>query len=641
MRYVRHFLAVVALAGSAGSVRAQSYAEVSIDPPKRIPFIQPILSPFNAQKRYVGPAKLTNSPRLDQLVRGGNLYLNVDDVIALTLENNLDIAIQRYGAYLAKEVLMRTESGQAPRGFAQPIASPPSSISTAGVTVGAVGLAGGGSGVSSGGGLIATIGATPVLLDPTLSASFSVGHSTTPESLTTVSSTSSLVADYQQYSVAYTQSFTPGTTVQLDFAAQHYHLNSPANALNPYSQGILDFNIAQNLLQGLGRPVNNRYIRMSRNNAKVNDLNFKLQVITTVAGVLNLYWDLVSFDEDLRVKQKALETAQQLLEDNKHQAELGTLPAIEVTRAEAEVSQTREDLLISQTNVAQQEIILKNVLSRKGAVDSSLDAVHVVPLDHIQVPEKEEVRPVGDLVEDAIANRPEIQQAKLNLDSQKIATTGTRSAILPSLTAFADINNAGLTGTPNSLCPTGVGFCQPLPYFVGGTGNLFGQIFRRDFPNYSAGFSLNIPFRNRAAQADYVDDMLTLRQTELQFQRAANDVKVQVRNAVISLQQARARYENAVASRKLAEQTLEAEQMRFKFGESTIATVVQAQRDLATNQTAEIQSIANYTHAKIAFDQAQGRTLDVNHVSIEEAVAGKVGRESSVPADAPKFGGQR
>ena len=265
--------------------------------------------------------------------------------------------------------------------------------------------------------------------------------------------------------------------------------------------------------------------------------------------------------------------------------------------------------------------------------------VHVIPLDHIMVPDKEDLKPTSELVEDAIAGRQEIQQARINLDSQKIATTGTRSNLLPSLTAFADVNNAGLAGTPNPLCPVGVTFCQPLPYFVGGAGNLFGQIFRRDFPNYSAGFSLNIPFRNRAAQADYVDDMLTLRQTELQLKKAENDVKVQVRNAVISLQQARARYENAVASRKLAEQTLEAEQMRFKFGESTIATVVQSQRDLATNQTAEIQSIANYTHAKIAFDQALGRTLEVNHVSIEDAVAGRVQRESMIPSDVPKFGG--
>ena len=330
--------------------------------------------------------------------------------------------------------------------------------------------------------------------------------------------------------------------MQLDFAAQHYQLNAPANALNPYSTRLSGFQYHSKPSAGPGpQRSTTGTSAIAKNNVKVNDLNFKLQVITTVAGVLNLYWDLVSFDEDLRIKQKALETAQQLFEDNKHQAELGTLPAIEVTRAEAEVSQTKEDLLISQTNVAQQEIILKNALSRNGAVDSWLDAVHILPLDHFEIPEKEDLKPTGELVEEAVADRPEIQHTKINLDSQKIAIAGTRSNLLPTLTAFADVNNAGLTGTPNALCPAGVSYCQPLPYFVGGMSNLFGQIFRRDFPNYSAGLSLNIPLRNRAAQADYVDIMLTLRQTELQLQKAENDVKVQVRNAVIGLQQARAR----------------------------------------------------------------------------------------------------
>src|ERR1700678_1224180 len=90
MRIVRLCLAMLALAGSVPRAVAQQNAELTIDPPKRIPFIQPLLSPFNAQKRYIGPAKLTNSPRIDDLIRGGNLYLNVNDVIALTLENNLD-----------------------------------------------------------------------------------------------------------------------------------------------------------------------------------------------------------------------------------------------------------------------------------------------------------------------------------------------------------------------------------------------------------------------------------------------------------------------------------------------------------------------------------------------------------------------
>jgi outer membrane protein len=642
MSYLRRLSIAFAIASLAGYAQTpvpvaagSDSPEISIEGPKSIRFGEPLIRPFNAQRRYVAPAKLTNSPRIEQLVRGGNLYLSADDVIALALENNLDIAIQRYGAYLANEVLRRTQSGAAPRDFFVPIAEVPPSVSTAGVTASSVTLAGGGAGVSSGGGLIPTIGVPPVTLDPILTVQAQFAHQSIPESLTTVSSTAALINSSQAYYFAYTQSFTPGTTIQFDYQGYRSQVNSPANALNPYSTGTLDFQVTQNLLQGFGRAVNNRYIRIAKNNIKVNDLNFKEQVITTIAGVLNLYWDLVSFTDDLRVKQHALDTAQQLLEDNRHEVELGEQPSIVITQAEAQVSQSKEDLLISQTNVSQQEIILKNMLSRNNSVNSGLDEVHIVTLDSIIVPEKEELKPTAALVDEAIATRPEIQLSKINLDSQKISVDGTKSNLLPTLTAFADVNNAALAGTPNALC-NGASYCIPLPTFVGGAGDILGQLFRRNYPNYSAGFSFNIPFRNRAAQGDYVDDILTLRQKELQYLKATNDVRVQVKNAVISLQQARARYENAVATRKFAQQTLEAEQARFKFGESTIATVLQAQRDVINDQTLEIQSMANYTHAKIAFDQALGRTLDVNHVSLEEATSGRVARESSIPPSVPQ-----
>src|SRR5213078_2304882 len=138
-------------------------------------------------------------------------------------------------------------------------------------------------------------------------------------------------------------------------------------------------------------------IRVARNNMKVTDLQVKLQVATTVSAVLNLYWDLVSFNEAVRIKEKGLETEQTLYNGNRKQVEIGALPAIEVTRPAAEVSSSKEDLLIAQTNVAQQEIVLKNALSRNGIENTWLDDVHIVPLDHIEIPKAEEVRPVQDL----------------------------------------------------------------------------------------------------------------------------------------------------------------------------------------------------------------------------------------------------
>jgi outer membrane protein TolC len=439
------------------------------------------------------------------------------------------------------------------------------------------------------------------------------------------------VQSSRNFGVQYGQNFVTGTSAYFSYSSSRDYYNSPAIVLNPYTYGTLDFNVTQNLMQGFHIPVNNRYIRISKNNLKVTELQVKLQVITTIAAVLNLYWDLVSFNEDVRIKEQALATAQKLYEDNKKQVAIGTLPQIEVTRAAAEVSAAKENLLIAQTNVAQQETVLKNALSRNGAASPWLDEVHIVPLDHIVVPEKEELKPINELVAQALDKRPEIERTRVNIQSTIINIAGTKNALLPTLQAFADVNNQGLTGIPNALANGTAGI--PDPFLIGGYGNLLGQIFRRNFPNYSAGFSLNIPFRNRIAQADYVADQLALRQGELQLQRTISQVRVDIKNAVIALQQARARYETAVATRVLAQQSLDAEQKKFQFGQSSIPLVVQAQRDLATDQSAEVQSMANYTHAKIAFDESVGQTLDVNGISMEEAASGHVARQSMLPAD--------
>jgi outer membrane protein len=632
MRYFRivpaHFFLLAAV-GCWGQT-----PEISIQTPKGPPVVGPVLRPFHLERRVVSPATLGNTPRLESLIRAGNLYLSAQDVIALALENNVDIAIQRYGPYLAREVVRRAQGGGFLRDISQPISPGPTSVSLEGVSVNAVGLQENGSGVGSGGGIVIQTGTQPPNLDPVLVAYANFQHATTPESNILLSYTPSLIADTRQFELQYAQSFVTGTYAQLTYYTIRSAYNSPAFDINPNTNGLLDLYVTQNLLQGFGRAVNNRNIRVAKNNLQVTDLQLKRQVVTTVSGVLNLYWDLVSFNQDLRIKQEALTTAQQLYEGNKHQVELGTLPAIEVTRAAAEVSSDKENLLIAQTNVAQQETVLKNALSRNGIVSQTLDEVHVVPLDHIVVPETENLKPTAELVSLALKQRPEIAQTKINIESSIINLGGAKNYLLPTLQAFFELTNNGLTGPANpASVPLGL---VPPDAYVGGYGNLLKQIFGRDYPNYSAGFSLNIPFRNRVAQADYVADQLQLRQSQLQYQKEVSQVRVDVKNAVIEVQQARARYETAVATRSLAQQTLEAEQNRFRFGESTIATVVQAQRDLASDQSAEVQAMANYTHAKVAFDQAVGQTLDVNGISMEEAAAGHVGRESAIPASAPE-----
>jgi outer membrane protein len=625
MSYFRKFPIAVLATFACGFAQTP---EISITTPKGPPVVDTLMRPFHLEKRVVSPANLNNTPRLESLVSAGNLYLSVPDVIALVLENNIDIAIQRYGPFLASEALRRTQGGGAIRTSPTPIYPGPASVSTLGVNVSSVGLAESG-GVGSGGGIVVQYGTTPPNLDPFLVAYAGFQHSTTPESNTFLNEVNSLVDNSRTYQLEYGQQFVTGTGAYLTYVSSRTSLNSPATVLNPYTIGYLDLYVTQNLLQGFHIAVNNRYIRISKNNLKVTELQVKLQVITTVSAALNLYWDLVSFNEDVRIKEQALATAQKLYEDNKKQVAIGTLSAIEVTRAAAEVSAAKENLLIAQTNVAQQETVLKNALSRNGAASPWLDEVHIVPLDHIVVPEKEELKPIGELVKQALEKRPEIERTRINIQSSIINIAGTKNALLPTLQAFFEATNNGLTGSVNALANGTAGIADP--YVVGGYGNLLGQIFRRNYPNYSAGFSLNIPFRNRVAQADYVADQLALRQGELQLQRTISQVRVDIKNAMIEVQQARARYETAVATRVLAQQSLDAEQKKFQFGQSSIPLVVQAQRDLATDQSAEVQSMANYTHAKIAFDEAVGQTLDINGISMEEAASGHVARQSVLP----------
>jgi outer membrane protein len=582
------------------------------------------------QPRTVPPINLANTTRLESLERAGNLYLSAEDVVALAIENNIDVEVQRYGPLLAREILKRAQAGGALRNVGVGVAPGPQSVSLQGVSVASGGITStAGSGVSSGGGIVTQLGPAIPLLDPTFSVLALYQHLSIPESNTVLQGTSVFIQDMRTYQGIYQQNWSFGLSAQMTYASTYTKVNSQFFNLNPYTAGDLDLQLTQNLLNGFGSAVNGRNIRVQKNNLKVTDLQFKQQVITTVAAVLNLYWDLVSFFEDERAREQEVKTAEQLFEDNKKQVEIGSLAEIEVTRAESQLYTAKQDLIVSQTNMAQQETVLKNALSRSGVATSDLADVHIVPLNKIVIPDKDEIRPLDDLVAEALAKRVEIAQGRTNLESNRLNLVGIKNELKPTLQAFAELTNNGLTGalTPYGLSQGGV----PL---AGGYGNLLAQIARRNYPSYSAGFSLNIPIRNRAAQSDYVTSLIEIRQNELSLQKNINQVRVDVQNAVIGLQQARARHDAAVKARVLAQRTLDADQKKLALGAGTSFQVVQDQRDLANGQSSEVQAMANYSHARIAFDQALGTTLEVNHVALPEALSGHiVAPPSSLPPE--------
>lgn len=607
-----------------------SQSAVRVEPPKG--GLGWLTHPY--QKSYIPAADLNNSSRLASLIRAGHLYLTAQDVIALALENNLDIQIQRYGPLLAEENTKRAEGGGPLRsGVGVPVAAGPQSVSLTGVNLAAATAV---STTSTGNaGVVTYVGtAVPNSFDPQLSFYANFGHATVPTSNTFLTGTTALISDSRTYQAQYSQNFGWGMFAQLSYTSQHLSVNSPNYFIDPYNQGGLELYVTQNLLNGFGRAVNEREINIGKNQQKIAMLQFKQQVITTVSAVLNLYWDLVSFEENVRAKKDELKTAQQLYNDNKRQVQIGTMAPIEVTRAEAQVYSAQQDLLVAQTNLSQQQVVLKNALSKNGIMSPLLKNVDIVPLDQFSIPKETHLKPLNELVNEALARRVEIAQDKLGLESQQINLKGVKSALRPSLQVFADLTNNALSGAPNPAnAATGI---TADPFLVGGYGNFLGQIFRRNYPSYSAGISLSIPLRNRAAQADYAISVLSMRQTQLQLQAAVNQVRVGVRNAVVGVQQARAQYDAAVKARILQQQTLEADRKRFNLGAGTVFQVVQDQQNLAAAQTSEVQALANYSHAQIAFDQAIGTTLDVNHISLHDALTGHVSRPSVLPAVLPK-----
>ena len=184
---------------------------------------------------------------------------------------------------------------------------------------------------------------------------------------------------------------------------------------------------------------------------------------------------------------------------------------------------------------------------------------------------------------------------------------------------------SGLSGTPNPQAGT------PDPNFVGGLGNALGQIFHRNFANRRAALLFQGTIGNSIAQGDYGVEQLQLRQGDLVERRNLNQLVVDISNQMIALRQARARYSNAIENRALQEQLLEKEQQKFSLGSSTIQNVISVQRSLATAESVEVAALATYSRARVALDQVLGQTLEANHVSLDEALKGRVARESRLP----------
>lgn len=584
------------------------------------------------EERAVAPVNVSNSSRMDSLLRAGRLYLSLQDAIALAIENNLDVEIERYEFPLADADLLRAKSGASIQGI--PIGVLPGVPNGAGNPLG-----------SGSAGLFSSPVASPLgpgqSYDPAVIGNLNWGHTTAPQSSSFVSGTSALVTVNKTANFGVAQTYVTGGTAAVTFNNNSADQNSFRSSVNPALATTLDLTYTQPLLQGFGLALNRRTIRIAQNNLKAADYVFRQQITNVTANVVALYWNLVAANAIVGVQTQAVAVAQKLYDDNQRQVEIGTLAPIEIVRAEAQLATAQQALVAAQSAVDQIEVVLKSALSRNGLASPSVTEARVVATDPIRIPEVEPVQPVQDLVAMALDNRPDLAQSRIQIDNSKIALTGTKNQLLPLLSAIGDVRGGALAGPQNTVIGpvnTNTGLIQspPVadPFFVGGFGDVLGQLFRRDFPTYSVGLNLTIPIGNRAAQANIATATLNLRQNELGVQRQINQIRVDVQNALLAQQQARALYQAAVKARILQEQTLDADEKKLAVGATTVYQVIQDQRDLTTAAGAEVAAENAYAEARTVLDLSTGTILQRNNVEFDEAKSGHVSRAPSpLPAE--------
>ena len=604
--------------------------------------------------RHVGAPNLANTARIDQLMHDGKLYLSLGDAIALALENNLDIAIARYNLNIADTDVLRARAGASilgvPLGIVQN--TPGGGVGGVGAQVGSgtggTNLGAGGAGAGAGGLVGSTAGGLygPFInsFDPILTGTLQEDHFSQQATsiFQGVLPGSSLAQNTGTVDFSYQQAFHWGTNLVVGFNNTRGTTNSFFNSLSPALNSNFKATVTQHLLQGFGFAPNTRFIRIAKNNRELSDVAFRLQVTTTVDQIENMYWDLVYAYENQRVKEESLTFSQRTLSDTRKQVDIGSLAPIEAVRAQSTVAADEQAVTVAKTNLQLQQLLMKNALSRT-LHDPLLAQAEVIPTSTMEVPENEQIQPTEDLVNDALRHRPELVESRIQLHSQEISDKALRSSVLPSLDLYGYYGGAGVGGAqnPSNLCanldPALQGFgCAMSPTPAVGYGSTVNQLVNSTAPDKGIGLQLNIPLRNRAAQALQIRSELEYRQIQMALQQTENKVSIEVRYAQYGVEQNQASVASARAAMDYAQQSLDAEQKKYQFGTSTTTAVLQTRSALATAESTLMSAMAAYEKSRVELDRAVGTLLDHNGISIDDAARGQVTRLPNVPYVAPR-----
>ena len=617
--------------------------------PKRpFQFTNP-LAPYTSTN--VPLPRLTNTERLNGLLRDGKIYLSLSDAVTLALENNFDIAIARINLDIADTDLLRAKSGATLRGVSTGLVT--GTLGGTTTTIAGGGGPGGTSSATGGGGtgtsglVLSTNGGGPLPynLDPTLTGTLQYEAATTQQTTPLLTGTNTLIQDTASYNFGYQQGFLTGTQLNVTFNNSRTTTTSLRSTLSPQLQSTFRAQATQHLLQGFGPWLNGRFILQAKNDRRITDSAFRQQVIYTVTQIENIYWGLVSAYEDEQAKERALAQSTQLASDNRKQLEIGTLAPLDVVNSDATVANDKNALITSKSNLEYQQLIMKQAIAR-NLNDPALSTAPVVPTDRVGLDRlPEEDMGVEDLVKQAYINNPQIEQAILNQKNNEITIKALRNGLLPTVDAYAFYGGSALGGRVNPLYKCTDANGAPLdscsqPGASGvpsgdSFGGALGNTFNNSYPDKGVGVNINIPLRNRAAQADQARSQMEYRQTQMRLQQLYTQTRIQVINGQYALTNDRAGVQASQAARDFAAQSLDAEQKKYKLGASTTANVLQQERNLATAENTLISSTAAYARDRVSLEQILSNTLDRYGISLTDAATGVVSQAPNIPGLTP------
>ncbi len=567
------------------------------------------------------PLDLSNSPRLQNLIRDGKLYISLSDAIALAIENNLDLAYFRYNFPIAQTDYARTKAGGRAHGVNTGIVQSSTQGGFSGGSSGSAGASSGSAAAGAGGIVTSTLGSGTAVasFDPYVTFQGYVDHTVFQET----NPFSVGVPIFKQNTIealaSYTQSFPMGTGLNVNYVGQRFANNSPYEATNPTLYSNLQVELTQHLLAGFGIATNERYMHIAKKNMQINDLAFRAQVIATITQVENIYWDLVNAYEDEQIKERLVAFAHKTLQDDRKQLELNAIPAMQVIKDESDVATSEGDLTISRSNLRLNELLIINALTKSD--DPGIDEMSVIPLDRIGPPDPNASMPIDDLIAEAEKNRPDVSEDELAMQVAQMSLKSIRSELLPTLNAYGFYDGAGSAGPANPNCSLGTECVTDLPT---GFGGMFANTFNYSSPEYQVGMTLQIPLRNRVAKADQFRASLEYRQRQISFEEQKKSIRFDVRNSQFALQQAQARVDAVQKARDLAQRTFDITEREQKLGAKSTYDVLVAQHDLAIAESALASAKTAYEKARVDIDRATGETLERMGVSIADAKTGQV-----------------